>query len=507
MVILKWIRKPRSRVYKIMEDSKPQSTLGRTTIHGTAWRYLAFFFGKLLVFISTVVLARLLTPDDFGVVGYAITAITFLDVVSDLGVGSALIYHDENERTSTTTFWLGLLFGVGLLCVGWALAPFAGVYFRDARVVPVTRALSFIFPINALGSTHASVLYKKLAFGRMVFPDLMMAFAKGAVSIVLAVSGFGAWSLIWGQIIGSLISSATYWFITPWRPSFIFDRQIARGLLEYGFNIVWVDLLGVVLLNLDYVLVGRYLGSVALGLYTLAFRLPDLLILQFARVLGQVVFPVFTHMREAPESLARAFSQVVRYVSLITIPLGTGLALVAGPLVLTLFTDKWVGAIPVIQAIAIYALFLSLAYNTGDAYKAQGRPQVITWLGLVRLGLLFPALWWAVTGAASIVVVGWMQVLVAFAAAVLQLYVAVRLLKLSVRSLLVAVRPALLAGVLMAISVKTVLFLSMADPSWLQLLFGIASGGITYGLALWLFERKVVLDVANTMRAAMTRGG
>jgi O-antigen/teichoic acid export membrane protein len=488
-----------------MEDSKSHSTFGRTTIHGTAWRYLAFISGKLLVFVSTVILARLLTPDDFGVVGYAVTAITFLDIVNDLGVGPALIYHDEDERTSTTAFWLSLSFGIALLGIGWVLAPYAGAYFRDPRVIPVTRALSFTFPINALGGIQASVLYKKLSFGKMLIPDLLMAFTKGIVSIGLAMLGLGAWSLIWGQISGTLVSSAVYWIITPWHPNFAFDTKVARGLISYGLNIVWVDLLSEVLLNLDYILVGRYLGSVELGLYTLAFRMPDLMILQFSRVLGQVVFPVFTHMRDVPGNLARAFSQVLRYVSLVTIPLGIGLSLVAAPLVITLFTSKWEGAIPVVQAIALYAMLLSLVYNAGDAYKAEGRPQVIVWLGLVRLGLLFPALWWAVTGAGSIVAVGWMQALVAFLGAGLELYVASRLLHLSIATVLDAVRPAALAGLLMAVFVKAVLYLTAADPAWQQLLLGIASGGVIYILALWILERGVVLDVVRMMRSAVAR--
>ena len=501
-----WVINPCALLNKSMQNSQPLSPFGRTTIHGTAWRYLAFVSGKLLVFISTVVLARLLTPDDFGLVGYAVTAIAFLDVINDLGVGPALIYHTEDERTSTTAFWLGLLFGISILCIGWVLAPYAGLYFRDERVVAVTRALCFTFPINSLGGIQASVLYKKLAFGRMLIPDLVTAITKGAVSIGLAVSGFGAWSLIWGQIAGSLVSSVVYWLITPWHPSIAFDTKVAHTLIAYGLNIVWVDLISEVLLNLDYLLVGRYLGSVALGLYTLAFRMPDLLILQFARVLGNVVFPVFTHMREVPGNVARAFSQVLRYVSLVTIPLGIGLALVAQPLVLSLFTEKWVGSIPVIQGIAVYAMLLSLVYNAGDAYKAEGRPQVIVWLSLVRLAFLFPALWWAVTGTASIVIVGWMQALVALLGAILELYIASRLLHLRLGTIVNALRPAILAGFLMAVFVRTALYITSTEPAWQQLVFGIASGAVSYCFALWILERQAVFDVVHTLQSAVIRG-
>lgn len=487
-----------------MYDSSPRFDLGKATIHGAAWKYLTFFSGKAMILVSTILLARLLLKDDFGLVGYAVTAINFLDIIRDLGIGPAVIYHSEDDRTPTTAFWIGLLFGLVLLGVAWVLAPFIGAYFRDPRVVPVIRALAFTFPISSLGNTHASVLSKKLAFGRSVLPDLLMALTKGVTSIGFAYFGFGAWSLVWGQISGSLISSLTLWFVTPWHPTFFFDLKIARSLINFGVNIVGMDLLSVLLLNLDYLLVGRYLGSEALGAYTLAFRLPDLVILMFARIIGSVIFPVFTHMRDVPGSLGKGFILVARYVSLITVPMGLGLALVARPLTLTLFTDKWSDTIPALQGIALYGMFLSLVYNAGDAYKADGRPQIITWLGLAQLILLFPALWWAVIYAKSIAAVGWMQAAVAFISVVLNLYIASRMLDISISNLVNAFKPAIMAGALMSIMVAMILFASSSLPSWQQLALGVISGGLTYGLALWILQRQVVLEIVFRMRSAVT---
>lgn len=458
-----------------------------------------------MVLVSTVVLARLLTKDNFGLVAYAVTTITFLDVIGDLGIGQSLIYHSDDDRTSSTAFWLGLFFGLFLFGVAWILAPLIGIYFRDPRVVPIARAFGLSFPITALGSTHASVIRKKLAFGRTVIPDLMMALTKGLISIGLALLGYGAWSLVWGQVSGLLVAAVAFWFVTPWHPSLIFDFSIARSLVRYGLKLVGVELISVLLLNIDYLLVGRYLGSEALGVYTLAFRLPDLLILQFARTLGSVIFPVFTHMREVPGNLGRGFAQAARYVSLVTIPLGLGLALVARPLTLTIFSAKWGDAIPVIQAIALYTMFLSLVYNAGDAYKAEGRPQVITWLSIAQLSLLFPALWWAVVKIGSIVVVGWMQALIAFVSVLLNLYVASRLLDLPLSKLADALRPAALSGITMGIVVYAVMYLTASYAPWLQLIIGIVTGGFVYGLAMWIFQRQVVLEVADKMRSAMVR--
>lgn len=477
----------------------------RAAIHGTAWRYMTYFSGKLLVFVSTVFLARLLTQDDFGVVGYAVTAIAFLDVVSDLGVGPALIYHKEDQRTTTTAFWLNLGIGLTLFLIALVVAPLAGIYFRDPRAVPVIRVLALTFPLKALGDTHDSVLRKRLAFGTIFLPDFLKALSKGGVSILFALLGFNAWSLIIGQLSGTLIASLAFWIVTPWRPTFSFDTGIARSLLGYGLNIVGVDLLAVLLLNLDYLMVGRYLGAAALGVYTLAFRVPDLVILQFARILSSVIFPIYSRMRDVPGSMARGFFLTTRYVSLVTMPLGVGLALVARPFTLAVFTEKWAEAIPVIQAISMYALLLSLFYNAGSAYKAQGRPQVLTQLAIVRLVLLFPLLWWSVQVAGSIVAVGWSQAFVALISGVLSFYVASRLLKLDMKELFIALRPAAIAAMFMAVAVLLALAASRSFTPWPQLIVSVAVGGLTYLSAIWFLQRDVVMDASKKLRSALSR--
>lgn len=488
-----------------MSVETSSTSFSRAAIRGTAWRYLSFFSGKFMLLISTVILARLLSQDDFGVVGFAVTTIGFLDVMSDLGVGPALIYHPADDKTSTTAFWLGLAIATGLFVITWLAAPLVGLFFQDPRAVPVVRVLALTYPLNALGAIHQTSLQKKLAFGQTFLPNLLQSLAKGLGSILLALLGLGAWSLIGGQLGGVLVGVVAFWAASRWRPTFNFDPALARSLINYGVKIVWVDLLGILLMNLDYLLVGRYLGAVSLGIYTLAFRVPDLIILQFARTLSGVIFPIYTRMREVPGSLRKGFSLTTRYISLVTVPLGVGLALVAEPFVLTVFSEKWVDAIPVVRAIAFYAMFLSLAYNAGSVYKAEGRPQVLTWLGLIRLAVLLPGLYWAVTSARSLVAVAWVQAAVAGLGGGLNLVIAGRLLNLSFADLLEALRPALLSAALMAVAVVPVLFLTQPAAAWVQLSAAVLAGGLAYALALWVFQPEVVQTVRLKVRSALGR--
>ncbi|MBN8657122.1 MAG: lipopolysaccharide biosynthesis protein [Anaerolineae bacterium] len=491
-----------------MSTQTEQLDISKAAIRGTAWRYVAMFTGKLMVFLSTVVLARLLTKDDFGLVGYAVTVIAFLEGISDLGVTAAIIYFPDEKKRISTAFWVnqvtGLIFFIGI----WFAAPAIAVFFNDERVIDISRTLALTFPLLALGYIHESVLLKRLSFKRSFIPSFLRSVAKGGASIAFAFGGFGAWSLIYGQLAGNLVASVSYWLVTPWKPEFAFDLKMSYELLKYGVVFIVGELLAITLLNLDYLLVGRYLSSEQMGVYTLAFRLPDLLILEFARTLSNVLFPIYSQVREqsADSGMARAFFLATRYISILTIPMGIGLALVAQPFIVVFFGEKWLDAVPVVQGIAVYATILSIVHNISSVYWAEGRPQILTWIGLTRLAILFPALFWAVTMTGSIVVVGWVQAVVALISALINIMVASRLIKLPIIEIARALRPAILAGTVMAGCVFGITwFLNTVVPAWLLLVISVSVGGVTYLGVLWFVEREIVDSAKDKLLSAIGR--
>lgn len=286
----------------------------------------------------------------------------------------------------------------------------------------------------------------------------------------------------------------------------MFSFKKGFALLKYGLVFIFGEMLSLFLLNLDYLLVGRYLGSEKLGVYTLAFRMPDLLILEFARTLTNVLFPIYSQMRNRMGDMSRAFFLVTRYVSLITLPLGLGLALVAEPFVVTFFTEKWIEAVPVVRGIAVYATLLSVAHNTNSVYWAEGRPQIITWMGVIRLAFLFPGLYWAVTVPESIVAVGWVHAGIALLSVFINLYISARLIGLPVIEVARALKPSILAGSLMVASVLGVMLLTQdLLPSWLLLTECVVLGGVAYLLGLWLFQRDIVLTLGSRLRETLVR--
>ena len=480
-----------------------QQNLTKATLHGTFWSYASRYSGKFLVFISTAVLARLLLKEDFGIAGYALVVIGFMEVLEGLGIGPAIIYHHADEERLDTAFWLGLGVGGVLLAISWfVVAPLAGAFFQDARAVPVTRALGLEFIISAFSLVHAAFLTQKLAFGRKFIPEMSRSISKGVASIGLALLGFGAWSLIIGQLAGVLVQTIVYWIVVPWRPTFHFQRKIARSLLSYGTSVVSIDGLGILMLNLDYLLIGRYMGAAALGVYTLAFRVPELLVKQFCNIVGNVTFPVYSQMRDDPQALRQSFLTTMRYLTMITIPLGLGLALVAEPFVLAVFTEKWAEAIPVMVAISLYTLLRSLVFNSGSVYKAVGKPGLLSKLSFIQALITIPALWWTAVTYNTITAIAWMQVLLALLAGSMKLIMAARLVEIRLRDLLQTFSPSLLAGSIMTLAVwLSRQWLSDAIPL-VALVVETAVGALVYGGVILLLQREEVLKARLMLRTA-----
>ena len=265
--------------------------------------------------------------------------------------------------------------------------------------MPLFRVLALYFLFTALGKAHEYRLRRTLEFRKLFWPQLLAGLTKGAVSIVLALAGAGAWSLIIGQLAGALCQSAVLWRVHPWRPSFVISRSHLRPMLRFGLGIVAVGLLGQGAANFDFLVVGAKLGAVALGVYYLAFRLPELVILSGFQVANDVLFPFYARLKEGEisgaDELRRGYLETVRLGSMVAFPAAFAMAALALPLVLTLYGEQWRAAAEPLAFVAIWAGLASLASMPGAVFKALGRSWLLTATGVMQIAILFPAVWFA----------------------------------------------------------------------------------------------------------------
>jgi O-antigen/teichoic acid export membrane protein len=472
----------------------PEHGLGTKTLRGMFWAYGSFVGANLLSLIATAILARLLVPRDFGLVALALFFIALLDTVSDLGVNQALVVakkEEELERAETVFVW-SIAFGGVLSLVIVALSPVAALFFDEPRLTALLSVLGLRFAIRSFGATHYALAQKRIEFRPRTGAEIADACARGITGILLAIAGFGAWSLVLGYIAGSVAFVLVVWLMVPWRPKLAPKRAHLPQMLRFGGLLTLVDINAALGSNLDYLFIGRVLGATELGLYTIGFRVPSLLIGNVSAVAGRVLFPAFAAVERA--RVGEAFITSLRYTMMFAVPLAAGLAVLAHPAILAVFGSQWKDSIPVMQVLTIWALGVAVGIPAGTAYKSTGRPQVLLALGVPRALLLGATI--AIFVDQGIVAVAACLASVTGLFAVINLGFAARLLKVRAVAILKAAWPSIVATAAM---VAALVPLERAiDADWPALVCGALIGSCVYVAFLWLLARESLIQLRDT---------
>jgi lipopolysaccharide exporter len=485
------------------DDGGAGRGLARAAVGGAAWQGLSYVLGKGLTLVTTIVLARVLTPDDFGLAALALVFITYAEVITDLGVAQAVIYLPRSRRTADAALAVSTLWGLALFAGAWLTAPIVADFFGRPEVTPMFRAFGASLLVGGLGGVPDALLRKELAFRKRLVAIVGRVVVKGGVSISLAVAGAGPWALVWGYVAGEATWLVAVWALAGYRPGstlWRLRRETIAPLVAYGLPAAGSAVVMALVFNVDYLIVGQRLGAEALGFYTIAYRIPELLILQALWVVSTVAFPLFSLVRDDPGRLERSYLLGTSVQAVYGAATGLGLAMVAPMLVPVVFGEQWSASIVPLEAIAVYAVFGSMAKSALDLYKGVGRPGLAVTLSLVRLILVVPALLYATRH--GIAGVAWAQVATSFLMLLVYQTIANRIVGVSPGRFLRALVPAA------ALGVGVVLFAGavrvwMPGSDLLRLVAAVAAGAAG-GLALmWLADR----DFVRRLRILLRRGG
>lgn len=373
-----------------VHDSTPAT--GRQS----AWNYLVFGLSKSSTLIMTVVVARMLTPADFGVFALALLVANLFDYMKDFGVGLALVQRPGNwNRFAPTGLTLTVITGVVVGASLAVAAPFLAAMMHQPSLTPLIRVLAIGLVISALGMFPDAWLRRSLDFRRRLWPVFVGSMAKAVLTIVLAASGLGVWSLAWGQVVGTIVTTVMYWLVARTPMKFGFDWHEARDMVRFGASLTAVALLAYAMFNTDYFFIGLRLGDTQLGMYTLAYRLPELLVLALCVVISDVLLSSLSRLQDSRERMNEHYLEVTTAAMALTAPISLALAAVAPAVINTMYGPAYADAAPALTVLSFYVLFMSMSHHAGDLFKAIGRPGILVIFGSGRLALLIGAVWWA----------------------------------------------------------------------------------------------------------------
>lgn len=353
--------------------------------NATLWSTLEITARYGVQFLVMVVLARLLSPADFGLIAMLLVFTSIGTLLVDSGFGAALVQRQHTTADDETTVFIFTV-GVSILTVGILLviAPAIASFFNQPKLVNLTRVMALVLPLGAFASVPDALLTMRLDFKARARAEVVASLLSGAVAVALALRGFGVWSLAWQSIVSIGVRGILLWIYSGWRPRGRYRGESFRSLFGFGGYMLLSGLLSTVAVRLQSLVIGKLYDSSALGYYTLAQNTQSAPSTFMGQILSRVGLPVFSTIAHDREKLVAALRSSLRMAMFLFVPCMVGIAVVADPLISMLYGTRWITAAPILSVLALGAALWPVHVLNLAAISAQGRSDLFFRLEVIK---------------------------------------------------------------------------------------------------------------------------
>ena len=481
-----------------------EPSLRGRVIRGARWALCSKAVLQLLDLCKVLILARLLSPGDFGLFGIAMLAIMALEVFSQTGFNAALIQLEEGSESYLDTAWtIACIRGCLIAAVMFGVAPLVGIFFREPQAVPLLRFLCLAPIFNGFSNIGVIYFQKELQFKCQFAYEVSAAVVSLVVGVTLAIITRSVWSLVWANLAASVARCAASYYLHSFRPRPRLDLTHAARLFRFGKWIFGQSILLFIWQQGDRAVLARLLTSAALGAYQLAFRIAMLPIIQLSLVVTTVMFPAYAKLQHERQRVAAAFLNVLESVMLLVIPASVFIGLCAHDVVYVVLGEQWGAAVAPLRWLAVFAAIKALGDVSGPLYLGIGQPHLETWRNLLQvlgLGLCIVPLTqrFGIAGTSAAAVMGVIATLPIF-------LLVFKKVGLSLQAFGMRLAPAFLLGLLVGCSCLSVQCLIRTSTP-LRLIFESVLSSLTCLIALGVLLRFVPRDPYVSGRNILRNG-
>jgi O-antigen/teichoic acid export membrane protein len=476
-------------------------------IKSVKWTALGEIASRSIQPIVTLILARLLTPADFGVVGVAMIAIGLAQIFQDFGLGKTLIQREtEIEKSANIVFWTNLPLSIVIYLIIFLTAPLISVFFHEPKVIDVVRVLCFQIILFSFVTVHQALFQRRFQFKQLFFIRLSSSAVPGFISIPLALYGYGVWALVFGTLTGAVVQVLLFWKFSKWRPQLNYDFPLAKQL--FGFS-AWVTIesfLGWLLMCGDLIVLGHFLGVRELGIYRIGINILTIAFGIIINPIVPIVYPAFSRLKIDSTKFIQTFLKMTNVIATFALPIGVGIFILAKPISSVIFGQKWQGLDIVLAIIGLREAIAWLVGLNLEAYRALGRPDINSKLLIIHVFFYIPV--YTISASYGLSIFCLARLALAIIGIGLHLFVVHKLFKLPVTYIIDCIKAPLM-GVLVMGTVVYCLFyiMNIANrmPEWLNLSGTLAVGAISYILFMNIIEEDFIKKFFRLAKEAVTK--
>lgn len=348
--------------------------LSNKMVKGMVWSMLERLSVQGVQFILGIILARILSPTEYGTIGLLTVIIAFLQVFVDSGFSKALIQKQDRTQTDlSTVFFFNTFIGIVCYFILWFCAPFIADFYQNEMLINLMRVLSLSLLFSSLFSIPMTLFTIELNFKSIARANLIAVVLSGAVGVIMAYKGYGVWALVWQILIKSILTVVLMWGQMKWKPIFVFSRTSFKTLFPYGSKLLYSSILNMTVNNFTNLFIAKLTSTKDLGFYTRGTQFADMVYGTFSSVLDSVLLPSLASIQEEREKLIQLTRSTIKSAALIVTPVLLGLVVIAEPLIKVLLTDKWLLAVPIMQIMCVARLVSIISGINVNVLYAIGR--------------------------------------------------------------------------------------------------------------------------------------
>ncbi len=360
-------------------------TLKKQAFVGVGWNAIGRFSTQGVSFILQIVLARLLSPSDYGMIAMLAIFLQVAGVFVDSGFGKALIQkQDCEEKDYSTVFYYNLIVSIGVYVFLFIIAPLVADFYNIPLLANVMRVASLVVIINALSLVQRTKLEKQIDFKSQSIVIFTSSFLSGLGGIVMAYYGLGVWALCGQSILNSLLQLLLFYFYVRWHPLLIFSKDSFHEMFSFGSKVLVASIISVIYNNLYTIVIGKKFNSKELGYYSRAEHFAIFPSSNIGAIISGVAYPTLSKIQNSDEKLRFAYRKIIRYSSYIIFPLMIGLAAVADPFIRSLLGEKWVEAIPFLQILCFALMWDHLSSLNLNLLYVKGQSNLVLRLEIIK---------------------------------------------------------------------------------------------------------------------------
>lgn len=349
------------------------------------WRFSERMLAQIVTFIVSIVLARLLSPEEYGTVTLIMIFITIADVFANAGFGNALIQKLNVDNIDySSVLYVSIIVSIILYFILYFTAPFIGAFYNDQTICTALRVLALRIPIASFNSVQQAYVSKNMMFKRFFFSTLFGTLLSGIIGCIMAYLGFGIWALIAQYLVNTIVNTLILWFTVKWRPNLVFSFKRVKSLFSYGWKLLVSSLLDTGYNQLRSLVIGVRYSSSDLAYYNRGQQYPQLLVTNINASISSVLFPAISQNQNNLSVVKNMTRRAIKTSSYILWPLMFGLAVISKPLVSLMLTDKWLPCVPFIQIACFTYGFWPIHTANLEALKAIGRSDLFLKLEIIK---------------------------------------------------------------------------------------------------------------------------